>query len=78
MQSESFPQLFCIKARKMAHFGRNMQVFRTIHRVFHSFAHNQEKDVENFFTQKTQQIRLTNKMSCAIIGKTQESAEYRV
>ena len=34
--------------------------------------------VENFFTQKTYEIRLTNKKSCAIIGKAQKSAECRV
>ena len=46
---QSFPQVFCINARKMAHFGKNMQVFRTFHRVFHSFAHRETMGVENFF-----------------------------
>ena len=41
----------------MAYFDRNMQVFRTIHRVFHSFAHNWEKDVENFFAHKISKKR---------------------
>ena len=48
---QSFPQVFCINARKMVYFGRNMQVFRTIHRVFHSFAHIQKRLWKTFLQQ---------------------------
>ena len=49
LRQKSFPQVFCIKERKMAYFGTKIQVFRIIHRVFHSFAHREKTIVENFF-----------------------------
>ena len=68
----------------MAYFGRNMQVFRTIHRVFHSFTHVEVWNVENFFGQeKTNKSSLTNTDFCDIMDKVQikcrmQSAECRV
>ena len=57
----------------MAFFGRNMQVFRTIHRVFHSFTHNKGAGVENFLGRKIRQIGLTNTRICGIINKEQNA-----
>jgi Holliday junction resolvasome RuvABC endonuclease subunit len=51
----------------MAYFDRNMQVFRTIHRLFHSFAQVVERGVENFFSYKNAESGLTNREICGII-----------
>ena len=66
-KQKSFPQVFCINARKMAYFGRNMQVFRTIHRLFHSFTHREIMGVGNFFSYKNAESGLTNREICGII-----------
>ena len=42
-KAKSFPQVFCINGLKKAKNGTKIQVFRIIHRVFHSFTHTKKR-----------------------------------
>ena len=71
-KAKSFPQVFCINGLKKAKNGTKIQVFRIIHRVFHSFTHIKKAFVENFFA-RFSPTHLTNANFCGIINKKRKA-----